>query len=574
MSPCIKYGMIMPPIHFSLLRASHPIFNTRIMLEQSKDGDRSQAPTQEAGLEHLGQQAAPQKRPAPDDELEFISSNPVKKRKSTPTQTQPGPDSTPLTQHSPTSVSAPPPPLPAHTTLATSPARPPTLQVSSPQLQQEPPNTSTAAQIPSPTRLIDRCRSACGIRPAEIRKQVFVPEPRSGSLPTFDQFAFPRFSSPIRGPPTRLSVAISPKQLPYAVPTPQAPPDTGQSSGPRSFQPAVAPQTTIAFNQIPCLDYNGVPVTSRGFDMGQIFCEGGFLDGIGAGLKDAANPTPLPTQGPDTHDNVLPTANLGISTVASQSLQGTGTTLTSLPTITSSCPPQHQDGTAKSGTVLAGQTGQTGQLGYFPVVPRQYLQNFQPGKPTGVEADCPECARDRQQAILRQAQGLPLPNYFPSHFPINQSQQNRQQGNRNQSPAATETPHAPTAHPSSFPSGPSLSLPQSQPATGAETAQPIISHYQQQQHQVKYGLQPQMQQQKPALPILHHTTAYPAPVPTSQGLSPSSLLQDIAHTIRSGFPYAQVAARNGTPPEKVVETVGNLVITHLLRMASQSPRVR
>ncbi|KAK4142373.1 uncharacterized protein C8A04DRAFT_13295 [Dichotomopilus funicola] len=275
------------------------------MLEQSKDGDRSQAPTQEVGLEHLGLQAAPQKRPAPDDELEFISSNPVKKRKSTPTQTQPGPDSTPLTQHSPTS-------------------------------------------IPSPTRLIDRCRSAYGIRPAEIRKQVFVPEPRGGSLPTFDQFAFPRFSSPIRGPPTRLSVAISPKQLPYAVPTPQAPPDTGQSSGPRSFQPAVAPQTTIAFNQIPCLDYNGVPVTSRGFDMGQIF----------------------------------------------------------------------------------------------------------------------------------------------------------------------------------------------------------------------------------SLPILHQTTAYPAPVPTSQGLSPSSLLQDIAHTIRSGFPYAQVAARNGTPPDKVVETVGNLVITHLLRMASQSPRVR
>lgn len=550
------------------------------MLEQSKEGHQPQVATQGAGLTQLDKETALHKRPAPDDDLEFISSNPVKKRQLTPTQTHTGPDSAPPIQHPPTPVSAPPlPPLPPHITPATSAARPSALQVSSPQPQQEPPKTGTAAQTPSPTRPIDRCRSACGIRPAEIRKSGFVPEVRGGSLPAFDQFAFPRFSSPIRGPPTRLSVAISPKQLPHTGPILQAPPDTGQSSGPRSLQPVAAPQNSIAFNQIPCLDYNGVPVTSPGFDLSQVFSQGGFLDGMGAGLVENAahpmppppppRPTPFSPHGLDTHDNVPPTANLAISTVASQSFQGTGTPVTSLPTMTASCPPQHQDGTAKHGTALAGLAGPAGQMGYSPVVPHQYSRNMQPGKPKGGEVDCPECARDRQQAILRQVQGLPITNYFPSHFPINQ-QEYQQRGNRNQSPAPRETP---MAYASPFPSGPSFALPRP-PTAATEAVQPIIPPHQQQQHQLKYNLQPQMQQQKPTPPSPRHTTTYPAPVPTSQGVSPLGLLQDIAHTIRSGFPYAQVAARHGTPPDKVVETVGSLLITPLLRMASQGPRVQ
>ena len=143
--------------------------------------------------------AAVTKRPA-EDEIEFISSNPVKKRKlsgsSSGQQTTLTAPRAPMAQMA--QAPMPPPPLPPQQTLIP---------------MQEGPGASQVAPI-------DRCRSLCGIAQAKGPTPSPILETRGVSLPVLENFAFPLSFPPILAQRPRLSEAISPKQLPRILPEP------------------------------------------------------------------------------------------------------------------------------------------------------------------------------------------------------------------------------------------------------------------------------------------------------------------------------------------------------------------
>ncbi|KAK4246526.1 hypothetical protein C7999DRAFT_15325 [Corynascus novoguineensis] len=229
----------------------------------------------------------PTKRPAIDSDIEIISSNPVKKRRlSEPTTTQGSATST-----TPPSL---PPPLP-----------PPSLPISFPPQETLSAEHETCAS--SQTTLADRCRSLCGIGQAEALTSEASMDTRGTSLPALEQFAFSQTPSLATRQTPRVSDAISPKQIPHAVPPP--PPGTGASATESVQSMATAtttatmtttasplPKNSITLDQISCLDFNGVPTNSPGFDTGRVFGgDGDIPRGIGGGNATGAM---APDQGP------------------------------------------------------------------------------------------------------------------------------------------------------------------------------------------------------------------------------------------------------------------------------------
>ncbi|KAK3996138.1 hypothetical protein QBC44DRAFT_377770 [Cladorrhinum sp. PSN332] len=206
------------------------------------------------------------KRPADDDDIEFISSNPIKKIRSTTPDRNPHPEA-------------------AHQTA------------------------------------IDRCQST---GPIGFQSNIPAPENRGASLPVFRNFAFPQYFPPISQPP-RSSVAISPKQM-----LPSAPPQTAPSLGqppsapsentaedgntihrvPRQSEmpaplpppppPPPPPQTSPGFDQVPCLGFNGISANTPKFNLGQISSslETTFMAGsapVNNPPSHSMTPPPLPT---------------------------------------------------------------------------------------------------------------------------------------------------------------------------------------------------------------------------------------------------------------------------------------
>ncbi|KAL2196781.1 hypothetical protein P885DRAFT_36977 [Corynascus similis CBS 632.67] len=229
----------------------------------------------------------PTKRPAIDSDIEIISSNPVKKRRlSEPMTTQGSATST-------TTPSLPPPPPP------------PSIPTSFPPQETLSAEHGTCAS--SQTTLADRCRSLCSIGQAEALTSEASMDIRGTSLPALEQFAFSQTPSLVTRQTPRVSDAISPKQIPRAVPSP--PPGTGASvteavqsmattttTATMTTTASPVPENLIALDQISCLGFNGMPTKSPGFDAGRIFSgDGGILGGISGGNATSAM---APDQGP------------------------------------------------------------------------------------------------------------------------------------------------------------------------------------------------------------------------------------------------------------------------------------
>ncbi|SPQ25143.1 b616ab4d-4f9b-4f8a-85a2-c539de14c3a2 [Thermothielavioides terrestris] len=170
----------------------------------------------------------PAKRPAADDEIEFISSNPVKKRR--------------LTEQKPEKpiLMAPPPPTPKPTTPPPVPA----------------------------AQMADRCRSACGDG-MKIAGSEALLENRGTSAPALDSFSFPLSFPPASTIPPRHSEPISPRQLPQVLPSSSGGEITRDQ--PIGSGPSASSHPTVTLDQISCLDFNGVPTNTPGFDVSRVF---------------------------------------------------------------------------------------------------------------------------------------------------------------------------------------------------------------------------------------------------------------------------------------------------------------
>lgn len=147
------------------------------MSEAPQKEEPAQAPS--AKVEQASDQATLAKRSAADDDVEFISSNPLRKRR--------------LTEQKPAAQmvqgSMPPPPIP----------RPQT------------PFTSQVAPV-------DRHRSLCDMGSAKDPEPGPLFENRGTSLPVLESFVFPQSFPSTATQSSRLSEAISPKQLPHPCP--------------------------------------------------------------------------------------------------------------------------------------------------------------------------------------------------------------------------------------------------------------------------------------------------------------------------------------------------------------------
>ncbi|KAK4151102.1 hypothetical protein C8A00DRAFT_36270 [Chaetomidium leptoderma] len=439
------------------------------------------------------------KRPA-NDEIEFISSNPVKKRRLTEQKSDsiaPGP------------MAPPPPP-----------------QTSVPKQQQTPPSP----RIP-PT---DRRRSLCGIGHVKVPVPGSTLENRGASLPALEDFLFPQSFPPIPNQPSRLSVAISPKQLPQAFPVPHG--TNSNTIQPLPPAPSAAPQNSVSLDQISCLDFNGVPTNTPGFDLNQIFsADGGIMGGFGMCNTGAPSlgmgNTPL---NPMNTQNAIPFTMYSTGNIMATPQAHSGTQL--LPSFPSApIQSQHQQ--------MPNSQGQ------YPMNPPQHSQQCQPpggnlafGPPPVTKPPCLHCARIRQENLVRRAQGSPL---LPTNNVAHQHRPASQQHHNCHPPPAPVNSHLPRPI---LP--PPVLIPRSTPATG-------------QQHQHRHS---------------HHSPAAQSGGSSSSSSSSSmldtaatrpNLVQDIAQTVQASFPYAQVAARHGLLPAKIAEVVSNMVIGPLLRGAGR-----
>lgn len=196
----------------------------------------------------------PFKRPAVEDEIEFISCNPVKKRLAEQT-----------TVHSTTISSEHPQPQDTRSTN---------------QKTKDFPHTSPTG----------RCQSLCGIGQTRAPGPGTTMESRGTSLPVLEKFTFPQTFPPMTGRSPRGSDAISPKQLPQSVPEPLKPGANWSRAGTNTATtvsaaktgvPAPVQANSVTLDQISCLNVNGIPTHSPEFDAGRVFpADGGIMSGI------------------------------------------------------------------------------------------------------------------------------------------------------------------------------------------------------------------------------------------------------------------------------------------------------
>jgi hypothetical protein len=446
-----------------------------------------------SSVEQTGDQVTPAKRSPADDELQFISSNPIKKRRLTeqnPAQMASG------------SMSPPPPPR---------------------------------QQTPSQTTLGDRPRSLCDIGQTKATIPKPIPEIRGASLPVLEGFAFPQSFPVPTGQSSRLSEAISPKQLPQPFPV-RCEAETNENQPP-GLQPAAtpAPQHSVTLDQISCLDFNGVPTNTPGFDMSHIFSsDGGILEALGMGMGTSAPPPALADaiNPPSTH-NAIPFTMYSTGNLMTMPPIHGGN---QLPVPFASGPMQHH------GVHSSGQMPNPHSRGQYPansqVQPQSgnMVLNRSSSSAPRAKPHCLYCTRIRQEKLWRQVQAssVPASQKHSHHLP----------------PPRVPAQAVPGPGP-----GP---MPRSTPADG----QPATVHNQY-QHQ-----HPHHQ---------HHSTAQfltPA-VPSTPAARPSlagpALLHDIAQTVQLLFPYAHVADRHGMVSAKVAEVVSNMVIKPLMRGANRPP---
>lgn len=453
-------------------------------------------------------QTAPEKRSA-DDEVQFISSNPVKKTKLTGQ----------LTNHTAQGLMAPPP-RPLH---------------HEPSFEQQ---TLAASRVPT----VERCRSLCGI------VQPMVPAPvlknRGASLPVLDSFVFPQAFAPLPFEPRRLSEAISPKQLPQNLSTASAATVNTDQTPPSVTN--TASQASVTLDQISCLDFNGIPTNTPGFDASRIFsAEGVLMSATEVGDMTPTTQSPSPVN-PFTGQNAIPFA-----------MYSTGSLVPMIPTHSNGQPPASfpslstQNQPSTPGPSLPAQNRPRQQvpgMGSHNIVSNQgsHFQKSQHhpgqqggGNPSsscssspalGPKPPCLHCARIKQQNLLRQAQE----SVKFSQDLVQSHQRGSQLSIHHLSPAQVSENSPRRASPQQVPS------PRSTPAP---------------------------EKQRPHLPAV--LSAYTRPSTPARVNPNPNLLQDIAQTIQVTFPYAQVAGRHGVQSEKVAELLANTVITPLLRRTGQ-----
>ncbi|AEO60586.1 hypothetical protein MYCTH_97184 [Thermothelomyces thermophilus ATCC 42464] len=241
------------------------------MSEPSKKPEPVQPQPPGSGkVEFTNNLGPPFKRPVVEDEIEFISCSPVKKKRLTEQTT-------------------------AHNT--TTSTAPPQLQDTRSANQE----TRDFPQIPP----AGRCRSLCGIGIGQAKAPgpETAMESRGTSLPVLEKFAFPQTFPLATGRPPRLSDAISPKQFPQAS---LAPPETGTNTATTISTTNTSTQiptqeSSVTLDQISCLDFDGVPTNSPGFDAGRVFsADCGIMSGISVGNTTSAMPPlpPFPTSSP------------------------------------------------------------------------------------------------------------------------------------------------------------------------------------------------------------------------------------------------------------------------------------
>ena len=476
---------------------------------EEQEAVHRQADVPSSNTPNTSAQTVPEKRPA-DDEVQFISSNPIKKQRPTGQ----------LTDHMAQGPMAPPP-------------RP---------LKQTPfPGEQTAVVPRAPP--VERRRSLCGV----VQGTVPVPtlENRGASLPVLEHFAFPQSFSSLPSQPHRLSEAISPKQLPQAfsaaseagVNTNQAPPPA----------PSPVSQTSVTLDQISCLDFNGIPTNTPGFDVSRIFsADGGLMSAVGVADMTPTTQSPSPTN-PFSGQNAIPFAMYSTGSLVPMMLtHGNARAPASFPNLpmpsqrSTPCPSLSSQSRPQQGMPATGPDNIANIQGSHPT-----KAQHQPGQPQvgntalsrsfspapGPKPPCLHCARIRQQNLLRQAQGsVQLPgNSTQPHRPASQQH-------------SCHPPNAPVSNNMPPPQQPSI--PRSTPA-------------------------PEQQRLRSPAPF-----SAPIRPPTPARTNPyPALLQDMAQTVQSTFPYAQVAARHGVLPDKVAEVLASMVITPLLRGAGRPPGV-
>ncbi len=468
--------------------------------------------------------AAVTKRPA-EDEIEFISSNPVKKQKLSGQQAI---VVVPMAQ-----TSMPPPPRPSQQTLIP--------------MQQNPSATQVA--------LVDRSRSLCGIAPAKGPAPTPMLETRGTSLPVLDSFVFPLSFPPIPSQRPRLSEAISPKQLPQTLPKPL---DAGsQANQARPPSPSPAPLPSITLGQISCLDFNGVPTSTPGFDMDRIFAtDGGLVKSCGVTDVSFAIPPPSPSMNPFTGQHAIPFRMYSTgSLVPMVPPQGVGQSPTSLPGVPVPRPQQQATPApiARNGATVQGHHHLMNRHHPQVLPPAGGSAFSRPSSPTpGPKPHCIQCAWIRQQTLLRQAQGLPQP---PA--PGTNSTTPRQQLQQHACHPPPTTPARSTHLPPPYPA-------QTHRPTPRSSLAPPPERQRLESPAVPALVRPPVPARVSISTTRHHAHTHTHAHAHVPGPAPN-LVQDIVETVQSTFPYAQVAARHGVLPAKVAEVLAGAVVGPLLR---------
>ncbi|KAL2136734.1 hypothetical protein VTI74DRAFT_1775 [Chaetomium olivicolor] len=435
---------------------------------------------------------------SPDAEIQFISSKPVKKRKLT--EQKPG--------HIHQPAATPPPQAPIKHDILT------------------PPQSSP----------IDRCRST-----SDVGQKGYAPglvlDTRGASVPVFQNFAFPQSFAPVATQPRRDSDAISPKQLPQLLPSPS------ESDAVADQQPIPVPappsQNSVTLDQISCLDFNGVPTNTPGFDASRIFsAEGGIFGGYGAASTNAATQA-LPAFNHISNalasHNAIPFAIYSTGNIVpmpqAQILKQPSASFGSVPMQTS---PQ------TAGVPIPGlPEQQPSRLPQSdrPAVGSSAIHRSSSPAP-GAKTPCLHCLRIQQEGLLRQAQAS-------SRMPGGQLCLNTQHLARHSQCHHRPSPGRASCHSQPVPPTHRGLAPRSTPALQRQQQPP--------------------QQQQP-------TPSFPAPWPNPA--LPANLVADIAETIQATFPCAQVAARHGVPAVRVAEVVSGMVLSPLLRGGPQAPTLK
>ncbi|KAK4238225.1 hypothetical protein C8A03DRAFT_15294 [Achaetomium macrosporum] len=406
------------------------------------------------------EQTTPTKRSAADDELQFVSSNPVKKRR--------------LTAQKRVEMTQPP-----GTPLGSSS------------------NQQNIARLRAP---VDRCRSLATASQATRPAPGPLLESRGASLPVLENFAFPQPSVPKPTQPSPPSEAISPKQLPQALPSSLGADTRSQLVTPTPNAPS---QNSVTLDQISCLDFNGVPTNTSGFELGQIFsADGGVIFGPGMGNIRSSNPAPVSPLGPA----MPPFTPMNNHNAIPFTMYSTGNIV----------------------TVPQAQTATHPLVPGLPHGAHTHASHNRPSSPhPAFRAPCLHCERIRQENLLRRphwSPGLPAS--------ANLAQRSADQG---------QNPHHSSLTPTGSPmcSPISAQQPGAIPRSTAAFSQPA---QEQSQHQ-------------------HRSPAPPA-TPAPPGLAPPrGLVQDIIDTVRVSFPYVQVAARHGMTLAKVAEVLSRLLMS-------------